>query len=340
MRIPFEIVKGQLKQALAYRNCPEDKAEKVAHEMARNSLEGTYTHGINRFVRLLSTIDKGTTRMDVMPEKIHAFGALENYDGQCGLGIVNAWFAMERAIALARTHGVGVVGLRNTNHWLRAATYGYQACEAGMAGICFTNTMPNMPTWGAADKRLGNNPVVFALPRQKGPLVIDMAMSQFSYGALELARLENRQMPIAAGFDAEGNLSRDPGAVMQTGRVLPMGYWKGAGFSFLLDAFAACLSFGKTVADIARLQAGEQQMSQVFMAVHYQMVSPAEETERMLDDLVAFLLDSQKAEGTARIVYPGQRAEEMRAENLSKGIPVDERVWAEIVKMSASRFDA
>lgn len=164
LRISFEEAKNELLRVLLSRDCPKDKAETVSHDMVRNSLEGTYSHGINRFSRLISNIDEGIVQVDAQPSLIHAFGAIENYDGNLGLGIVNAHFAMGRAIELARTHGISLVALRNTNHWLRAATYGYQACEAGMAALCTSNTMPNMPTWGAVDARLGNNPLTLAFP--------------------------------------------------------------------------------------------------------------------------------------------------------------------------------
>ena len=242
VRLPFEEVKACLCQVLAGRGCPEKKAEKVAHEMARNSLEGVYTHGINRFARLIRNIDEGIVRPGAEPEVTVRMGAMEQVDGHLGLGITNAWFSMEEAVKLAKSYGIGLVALRNTNHWMRAATYGYQACDAGMAAVCFTNTMPNMPTWGAVDSRIGNNPLVFAFPRREGHLITDMAMSQFSYGALELARLQGRQMAIDAGFDTAGNLTRDPDSVIKSQRILPTGYWKGAALSFMLDIFAGVLS--------------------------------------------------------------------------------------------------
>ena len=50
---------------------------------------------------------------------------------------------------------------------MRGGTYGWQAAEAGMIGICFTNTIANMPPWGGIDPRLGNNPLVIAVPRKR-----------------------------------------------------------------------------------------------------------------------------------------------------------------------------
>ena len=330
IRITFEEAKGELKRVLLSRGCPDEKAEKVAHEMARNSLEGTYTHGINRFARLIRNIDEGVVRVDTMPTIVQGFGAIENYDGNLGLGIVNAHFAMHRAIDLAHGHGIGLVALRNTNHWLRAATYGYQACDAGMAALCFSNTMPNMPTWGAVDARLGNNPLTLAFPRSRGHVIADMAMSQFSYGALEVAQLAGNKMQVDAGFDSRGELTRDPGEIIDSKRILPMGYWKGAALSFLLDTFAGCLSMGNMVAGIGRLQGDEHGLSQVFIAINYRKIVPAQQAEATLDDAMDYLLHSQ-LDGKARhIVYPGQRAKEHKATNTQLGIPVDERIWEQI----------
>lgn len=330
MRLAFEQAEAELARILRAHGCDERQAQKVAHEMARNSLEGIYTHGINRFARLISNIDEGIVRPGVYPERINGFGAIENYDGGMGLGVTNAWFCMERATELAEQYGIGMVAIRNTNHWMRAATYGYQACDKGMAAICFTNTMPNMPTWGAKDSRIGNNPLVFAFPRRGGHVIVDMAMSQFSYGALELARLEGRQMPIDAGFDTQGNLTRDPDEVIRSQRILPTGYWKGAGLSFLLDVFAGCMSLGQTVAGVGRLPGDEHGVSQVFMAINYKAIAPAEEADAILEGAIEDLLRSEPNQPGSRIIYSGQKTDEIREENRRLGIPVDEGVWATI----------
>lgn len=333
MFVQFEEAAGLMEKALLRRGCPPRKAAKVALEMARNSLEGTYTHGINRFARLLRDIDAGTVRLDVMPVEVNAFGALLSLDGQLGLGVVNAAFAMDRAVSLARAHGIGLAALRNTNHWMRAATYGLQACEAGMAAICFSNTRPNMPAWGASDPRLGNNPLALAFPRPGGHVVLDMAMSQFSYGALELAKLQGRAMQADAGYDRDGNLTRDPSEVLSSGRLLPAGMWKGAGLSLLLDLFAACLSLGNCTAAVGRLGGGERGLSQLFIAVDWAKIAPPAQAQAIADDALSFLLGSRKAPGAGPVRYPGQKAPEVRDRNLREGIPVDDAVWEEILSL-------
>lgn len=335
-RMSFEEINTCLKEILEAHGCSAEKAEKVAFEMTRNSLEGVYTHGINRFARLIRNIGEGIVKPEVDPVIVSQAGAIASVDGGLGLGIINAWFSMEHAIRLAKEHGIGLVALRNTNHWLRAATYGYQACDAGMAGICFTNTMPNMPTWGATDSRIGNNPLVFAFPRKDGHLITDMAMSQFSYGALELARLEGRQMPIDAGFDPEGNLTKDPDAVIRSQRILPTGSWKGAALSFMLDIFAGTLSGGNTVSEVGKLPGDEHGVSQVFMAIDYKKLVSQEQADLAVEGAVRDLLASEPSTEGGRIIYTGQMTEECRRQNQDEGIAVDEGVWEEILSLRQS----
>jgi 3-dehydro-L-gulonate 2-dehydrogenase len=332
MRLQFEEVIKVLEEKLLKYHCPTGQAHEVAYTMAENALEGTYSHGVNRFQSLINSIKKGETQIGTIPELINAFGCLENYDGKSGLGVTNGLFCMDRAIALAGQHGIGCVALRNTSHWLRAATYSYRACKAGMASICFTNTLPNMPTWGAKDSRLGNNPIVFGFPREKGDLIADMAMSQFAYGALEVAILEGRQMSVDAGWDKTGNLTRDPKAVIDSGRILPTGYWKGAALSQLLDIFAGVVSLGNTTFSISKLR-GNIDVSQMFIAINYRTIAPQFLSEKLIEQSVKYLLNSEKANEKDRIIFTGQIAIEARRDNLANGIPIHEEVWNEILAL-------
>jgi len=333
MRVPFGEVQEGLRSVLLTRGCPEDLAEQVAREMATNSLEGVYSHGVNRFYWLIRNIDRGWVNVQGRPVLVERFAALERYDGQMGLGVPNALFCMDRAVELAREYGIGLVALRNTNHWMRAATYGLRACAQGLAAICFTNTFPNMPAWGGADPRLGNNPLMLAFPGPEGPVVVDMAMSQFSYGALELAKLDGRQMPLPAGYDEQGELTTDPEQVLKTMRILPMGYWKGSALALLLDLFAAAFSAGNSTAMIGRKYGGDAAVSQVFIAIDYTRIVPPDRAGEIAQEILADLLASEPLEEGGRVVYPGQRRRAVREENLRLGIPVHERVWRKILSL-------
>ena len=144
-------------------------------------------------------VQRGVIDVHAEPVLVDSVGVLERWDGRLGPGNLNAHACMERAITLARTNGMGCVALRNTNHWMRGGSYGWQAAEAGFVGLCWTNTMPNLPPWGARECKVGNNPVIIAVPRPEGHVVLDMAMSQFSYGALAQYRRRGESLPVDRG---------------------------------------------------------------------------------------------------------------------------------------------
>jgi 3-dehydro-L-gulonate 2-dehydrogenase len=320
LRIPY----GELEQTVAgaFRalGFAPERALLCARLFAETTRDGVYTHGMNRFPRFVRMIRAGRIDIHAAPELIASHGALERWDGKRGVGNLNAHHAMGRAIALAARHGVGAVALAYTNHWMRAGSYGWQAAAAGFIGICWTNTLPNMPPWGSSEIRLGNNPIVFAVPRPPGHVVFDMAMSQFSYGALGAYRERGEQLPVDGGFDSAGRLTRDPAAIEESQRVLPVGYWKGAGLALVLDMIAAILSGGLATHQIPMEPEREIGVSQIFVAFDPAALGPRGAALEMADRIVA----------SVGVRYPGQRAWELRAENLAQGVPVEEGVWREV----------
>jgi 3-dehydro-L-gulonate 2-dehydrogenase len=258
------------------------------------------------------------------------FGALERWDGQRGPGNLNAHGAMARAIALSRQHGIGCVAMANTNHWMRGGTYGWQAADVNVIGICWTNTMPNVPPWGGLEPAIGNNPLVIAAPRKKGHVVLDMAMSQFSYGALESYRKRCELLPVEGGFDGEGKLTRNPGAIEQTQRLLPAGFWKGSGLAVVLDMLAAMISLGNATRNIANDPLLEAALSQVFLAIDPRTLGDEEQMEQIADGVVKSLQISRPVQEGVPVRYPGEKTLQLREENRRLGLPVDEGIWAEI----------
>jgi 3-dehydro-L-gulonate 2-dehydrogenase len=285
----------------------------------------------NHFARFVAMVRNGAIDVEAEPAAVARFGGLERWDGRSGPGNLNAYAAMGRAMELSREHGIGCVALGNTNHWMRGGTYGWQAAEAGLIGICWTNTMPNLPPWGGTEPCIGNNPLVIAAPRARGAVVLDMAMSQFSYGALESYRTRGEMLPLDGGFDAQGNLTRDPGAIEASQRPLPVGYWKGSGLAVLLDAMAAMLSLGRATHQIAADPLRETGLSQVFVAMNAAAVGAS--GDEVADGIVDSLHRCASGDGGAR--YPGERTLEIREENRRLGLPVDEAVWGEIAGMVA-----
>jgi 3-dehydro-L-gulonate 2-dehydrogenase len=332
-RVSSGTIHQELFRVLQKLGFSEDRADLCARLFTESSRDGVSSHGLNRFPRFCAMIQNGSIDVDAEPVCISRLGALEQWDGRLGPGNLNAWFSMRRALELARENGVGMVGLRNTNHWMRGGTYGWQAADAGMIGICWTNTMQNMPAWGSDEPRLGNGPLVVAVPRSSGHVVLDMSTSQFSYGTISDQRIRGESLPVPGGFDVEGNLTTDPGAIEASLRPLPVGYWKGSALSLVLDMAAAILSGGRASHQISRDPMKEIGLSQVFLAFDPEQLQNPFDADRLADDLIDHLHGSHVEPTGERVRYPGERTLATRRESEVRGIPVDDSVWAEIQAM-------
>ena len=332
IRIPYAELRDLLAAKLENLGFTKDRAQLCASMFADASLDGVYSHGVNRFPRFVRAVKSGVVNPAAMPELVSRFGALERWDGHSGVGNLNARQSMDRAIQLAREHGIGCVALGNTNHWMRGGAYGWQAADSGVIGICWTNTMPNVPPWGSAEPRIGNNPLIIAVPRKEGPLVLDMAMSQFSYGAVESYRMRGQMLPVPGGFDSEGELTRDPAEIEKSRRHLPIGYWKGSGLAIMLDLIASVLSGGLATRQIAPDPERETRVSQVFIAINPASVGPPEKVDEIANALVADLHAATPMPGE-EVRYPGQQVLTIRKPNSEQGIPVNAPIWEEIRRL-------
>jgi 3-dehydro-L-gulonate 2-dehydrogenase len=288
-----------------------------------------YSHGLNRFPAFVSYIRQGVVDVHAEPKLAQSFGVLEQWDGLRGPGNLNARFSMARAIELARRGTIGCVALRNTNHWMRAGSYGWQAAEAGVIGVGWTNTIPNLPPWGAKAPRVGNNPLFFAVPRPGGHVVLDMAMSLYSYGKLGTYRLAGRELPVEGGYDERGNLTRDPAAILKSSRLLPAGYWKGSGLSLVLDMTAAILSGGAATWQFDKTV--ETGASQMFIAFDASRLG-AEYVARVAREILSDFHRAEPAEPGERVYYPGERTLLTRQESLAQGVVVEESIWRQVVE--------
>jgi len=320
-----------LKEKLIKYGVGEEIAEKSAENFVANSLDGVYSHGVNRFPRVISYLQKGYIKPDNLPARVSSFGAFEKWDGNLGMGNSNAMICMDRAIELAKQHGIGCVALRNTNHWMRGGAFGIQAAKAGCVGICWTNTQPNMPAWGAKDRRIGNNPLVFCVPRGDGYVLVDGAMAQFSYGAIESAKLAGQKLPVCGGFDSQGNLSDDPAEIEKTWRVLPIGYWKGSGFSIMMDMIVAALSEGNSTTDVGRLGEDEYALSQIFIAID--LKGTGQTGDEIIDRIIEDVKASERVDEGREILYPSEKEQNIYAVNIKEGIPVNDGVWEQILAL-------
>ena len=331
MRLDYSEIEPVLESALLKHGFSGDRASLCASLFTETSLDGVYSHGLNRFPLFLQMVEEGIVKPGNEPSMIHSLNNFETWDGNLGPGNLNAWTCMDRAIQLARESGMGVISLRNTNHWMRGGTYGLQAARAGCIGICMTNTKPNMPPWGGRETKVGNNPFIISIPKEPYPFLLDMAMSQFSYGKMEVLEQSGDKLPFAGGFDTNLQLTDDPAAIMESELALPMGYWKGSGLAILIDLLVSILSGGQTTNEIGKNEP-EYGLSQLFIAFDLRQLADEDSRARIIREVTGSLLDTTAMEAGGEVFYPGQQSWLRRQENRQRGIPVDRDLWASIRK--------
>ncbi len=217
---------------------------------ARTTESGVYSHGVNRFPRFIQQLDNGDIIPDAKPQRVTSLGAIEQWDAQRAIGNLTAkkmmtgpssWLPI---MVLARWRYVML-----TTGCAAAATAGRRRKKAISA---FAGPLHRRhAAVGAKECRIGTNPLIVAIPSTPITMV-DMSMSMFSYGMLEVNRLAGRELPVDGGFDDNGQLTKEPGVIEKNRRILPMGYWKGSGLSIVLDMIATLLSNGSSVAEVTR----------------------------------------------------------------------------------------
>lgn len=330
-RIHYSLMRDTVLEVLRKAGLAPERAAECAETLTENTFDGVLSHGILFVEALVQAVERGDVDPTASPERLARLGAVERWDGRNGLGIWNARRATERAMQLAGEHGIGCVALQRTNHWSRAGAYGWQAVREGFALICWTNTIPLIPAWGAVEVSVGNNPLVVAVPHPERPVVLDMAMSQFAMGKLKIHERSGAPLPVPGGYDAAGQLTRDAGEILRSGRVLPIGFWKGSGLALVLDILAVLLSGGLGSAD-QRAQGMEKGVSQVFIAFRLPL-DPVRDADR---DPIAQALDSYCAAAAespgAEVLYPGQRALRDRQRNRAEGMLIDAAVWERLLE--------
>ncbi|MCS2608618.1 3-dehydro-L-gulonate 2-dehydrogenase [Halomonas dongshanensis] len=332
--VSFDALNSTLEKALLNAGLNAEQAKVCARIHSESTRDGVHSHGIGRIPRFIDYVERGWVNVNASSNLVHKVGAIEVLDGNMGIGVTNALDATERAIDLSKEHGMGIVALRNTTHWMRGGSYGWHAVERGLATIMWTNTESCMPAWGAMSQSIGNNPLVMAVPHQDGPLVLDMAMSQFSYGKLQTLKSNDESLPVDGGFDQQGRLSRDPAAIAETRRLLPTGYWKGSGLAILLDAMAAMLSSGRPTHDIDNVKQGSGGGScQIFMVFDPNQISGQATCEAIVEGIKTHLASAEPGESGKTVRWPGQSTYSHRHSN--DLLNIDDSLWRAVCDLAS-----
>lgn len=330
--VSIEQLQNEYERVLLARDMQPEMATKLAAGFVEMANEGTYSHGINRFPVFIEQVDKGQIKLNEVPKCVNSMGALEQWDCNFGPGVLNGLICSERAMELAKEFGIGMVGMRNSNHWMRGGTYVLKMAREGFAGIASTNSIAVMPAWGGKDHRVGSNPLIMAIAGDP-PMLVDCSMSQYSYGQLQNYVLADKQLPVVGGFDDNGELTTDPHTLWENKRLLPMGFWKGSSMAIILDMMLTAITGGNSVPALTEDMGGEFGVSQFLIAIDLSKTMEqgryAEEMKRIRD----YVLASEPAE-TGSVMIAGSEIQNfIERHEKAGGIEIHDEIWEQITSL-------
>jgi L-2-hydroxycarboxylate dehydrogenase (NAD+) len=341
VRLPAGALESFMTDALGACGLPRADAAIVAGAMLDADLSGSDAHGIFRLPGYVRILQRGHINVRANIRVIERAAATALLDGDNGMGHLVMTQAAKLAVEIARESGLAWVGVRRSNHAGAASTYAAIPLAHGMIGIYSAVSGSNfMAPWGGAEPLLGTNPIAVAIPAGKeAPVVLDIATSVASNGAIRAYALEGRPLPEGWVMSrADGSPITD-GSRLSEGMFVPIGGYKGSGLALVLGLLAGPLNraaFGRDIREINTEQARETNTGQFVIALDVARFLPpdrfAAEVDRHIRDLAA----SQALPGAAEIRVPGQGREARRADRQKNGIPLSPTLIKQLDEVAAA----
>ena len=302
----------------------KNDAVKVAECLVEADLRGVQTHGMSRLPIYVKRLSEGI--VNARPEMIldKPVAACASLDGDNGLGFLVGIRAIQEAIKMAETCGVGVVAAKNSNHFGMAATYLLQAVQAGYFAFVFTNAAKSMPPWGGREGLFGTSPFGAGAPGGKlPPFILDMSPAVAARGKIRLAEKRGEAIPEGYALDENGEPTTDPTAALR-GVVLPIGGYKGSGLSMLMEILAGVFTganFGGDVPDQYTVWDRPQNVGHFFMVLKPGVFVTERGFRDRMDTFVSRIKENPRAGGFDEIFMPGEIEARLEIERRQSGIP-------------------
>jgi len=325
--------------------CPEADSETAAVSLLSADLRGIDSHGVARLSGYVRLWEAGRVKADPDVRIVHETPSTAVVDGDGGLGLVVAPYAMKVAIDKAGKVGTGWVAVRNSNHFGIAAVHAMQALEAGMIGISMTNASALVSPTFSSERLLGTNPICVAVPAgEEPPFVADFATTTAANGKLEILQRKGLEAPDGWIQDAEGLPTKDSHALKQGGALLPLGgdrehgSHKGYALGAIVDILSAVLSganYGPWVPPFpAYVPMPEDRpglgLGHFFGAMRVDAFRPEEEFRSHMDRWIRRFRTAKTIDDASSVLIPGDPERECEAQRRREGIPLLPSVWEDL----------
>ena len=345
---PYGILYRFSYELLSKIGCPADQAKTAADVLLSADLRGVDSHGVARLSGYVRLWEKGRINATPNVRVVHETPSTAVVDGDGGLGLVVAPYAMKVAIEKAKTAGTGWVSVKNSNHYGIAGYHAMQALAHDMIGISLTNASPLVAPTFSQERLLGTNPISVAIPaKEQPPFVADMATTTAANGKLEILQRKGMDTPTGWVQDKEGNPTTSANGVKDGGALLPLGgdrehgSHKGYALGSIVDIFSAVLSganYGPWVPPfVAFLEPDPNPVGEgighFFGAMRVDAFRPAAEFKAHMDNWISRFRAAKPTPGNKKVLIPGDPERELEAIRMKEGIPLLDPVVKDLTEL-------
>ncbi len=337
VRVPRDELFSFVVKVLMKLGVSEKDAGIVADNLIMADLRGIESHGVQRLKRYVDGILSGGINLRPNIRVLREGSSYALIDGDEGLGQVVGYKAMKLAIEKAKRSGIGVIAVKNSNHYGIAGYYALMAANEGMIGISMTNSRPLVAPTGGVERFLGTNPIALAAPTREKPFLLDMATSVVPIGKLEVYRRKGKPIPEGWAIDSEGNITTDVEKVFNGGALLPLGGFgelfgghKGYGLSLMVDILTGVLSGGTWSRHVKNTSERHSEVDHFFMAIDIGAFTPPEEFKESMSRMIEELKSSKRHRDFEKIWVHGEKGFLTMETRLKIGIPIYRKVLEEL----------
>lgn len=315
----------------------------ITDVLLQADLFGVESHGISRIMKYVHLVSDGVVDVHAVWRIVHETGISAVIDAESAMGQLVSKTAMEIAIEKAKKNGIGLVQVRNSNHYGIAGYYVRKAVRENLIGICMTNTVAIMAPTFSAEALLGSNPIAFGFPGGYPPFIFDASTTVVTRGKIELYNKLGKRLPYEWAVDRDGTVCYDPGTVLESitqkqgGGILPLGGageelsgYKGYGLAYICELLTSVLSGG--VNSIHKTDRGDT--SHAFYAIDPTLFGEPDEIIKLADELAREIRSSRPAQGCERIFTAGEKEYEQEIYNRTNGVPVSRQSVEELNKIA------
>jgi LDH2 family malate/lactate/ureidoglycolate dehydrogenase len=330
--------------------CSAKDATTATKVLIAADLRGIDSHGVARLSGYVRLWEAGRINATPNIHVVHETPSTAVVDGDAGLGLVVAPYAMQIAIDKAKEVGTGWVSVKNSNHFGIAGYHAMMALEHDMIGMAMTNASALVAPTFSSEKMLGTNPIAVAIPAGNEPaFVADMATTTAANGKLEILQRKNADAPNGWVQDANGNDVTDANILKKGGALLPLGSdrehgsHKGYALGSIVDIFSAVLSGGSygpwappfpAYIPLPQNMPG-QGLGHFFGAMRIDAFRPAQDFKSNMDNWITRFRNATPIDPAQKVLIPGDPEREAHEARMQMGIPVVDPVVLDLKEVGA-----